>query len=74
MRQCELEKVAMKKRSSYMERTGQKMVSFIDGVRPDMTGAIIDLKGLEGLWVIDKIYDQEIESHQIRRNWHVGGL
>ena len=50
------------------------MTVFVDGVNPEMKGSIIDLKKLNGLWVIDKIYEQDIESHQIKRNWHVGGL
>ena len=39
-----------------------------------MKGSIIDLKKIDGLWVIDLIHDQDIERHQIKRNWHVGGL
>lgn len=74
MRQCELEKVTSEKGSFLKKRTGEKMVAFIDGVTPDMTGSIVDLRKVEGLWVIDKIHDVDIEKHQIRRSWHVGGL
>lgn len=74
MRQCELEKVVREKGSSVLKRTGEKMVTFLDKVTPDMKGAIVDLKKVEGLWVINTVYDQEIELHQIKRNWHVGGL
>lgn len=74
MRQCELEKVISEKGSFHKKRTGEKMIAFIDGVTSDMVGSIVDLRKVEGLWVIDKIYDVDIEKHQIRRSWHVGGL
>ncbi len=74
MRQCELEKVVRVKANAKLERTGEKMTSFIEDVTPGMEGAIIDLKKIEGLWVIDKIHEQDIQAHQIKRNWHVGGL
>lgn len=74
MRQCELERVIRIKGQPNLKRTGDKLVTFIDGVTEDMKDAIIDLKKKDGLWVIDKIHDQEIESHQIKRNWKVGGL
>lgn len=74
MRQCELEKVVREKGSPKLKRTGTKLVTFIDDIALDMTGAIIDLKKVEGLWVIDKIHEVDIERHQIKRNWHVGGL
>jgi hypothetical protein len=74
MRQCELEKVIREKGNPKLKRTGKKKITFIDGVTPDMEGVIIDLKKVEGLWVIDKIHDVDVEIHQIKRNWHVGGL
>lgn len=74
MRQCELERVEKVKGQVNLKRTGEKKVTFIDSVTPEMIGAIIDLKKESGLWVIDKVHDQNIESHQIKRNWHVGGL
>lgn len=74
MRQCELEKVIREKGNPRLKRTGTKLVTFIDEVTSDMVGAIIDLKKVEGLWVIDKIHEVDIERHQIKRNWHVGGL
>jgi len=74
MRQCELEKVIGEKGTFLKKRTGEKLIAFIDGVTPDMVGAIVDLRKLEGLWVIDKIHDVDIEKHQIKRSWHVGGL
>jgi hypothetical protein len=74
MRQCELERVERKKGIPNLVRTGEKLVTFIDGVTDDMEGDIIDLKKKEGLWVIDKIHDQEIQHHMIKRNWNVGGL
>jgi hypothetical protein len=74
MRQCELEKVCYEKGSFLLKRTGEKLIAFIEGVKPDMEGVIIDLKKFEGLWVVDKIHDQDIEKYQIKRSWHVGGL
>ncbi len=73
MRQCELEKVEFEKRSKLAKRSGTKMVTFLDAT-PDMKGAILELKGIKGMWVVDVIHEQEIETHQIKRNWHVGGL
>jgi hypothetical protein len=74
MRQCELERVERQRGKSDLKRTGEKLVTFLDKVTEDMQGAIIDLKKKEGLWVIDKVHQLDIEHDQIRRNWHVGGL
>ncbi len=74
MRQCELEQVIKEKGQPNFKRTGQKIISFVEGVTPDMIGAIIDLKKVKGLWVINSIGEQDIASHEIKRNWHVGGL
>lgn len=74
MRQCELEKVIREKGQTNLKRTGEKLVTFLDKVTPEIQGSIIDLKKIEGLWVLDVVHDQEIETHQIRRNWSVGGL
>ncbi len=74
MRQCDVERVEFPKGGKIANRTGDKLTSFIDGVTPDMKGAIIEIKKLKGLWVVDAVHDQEIETHQIKRNWHVGGL
>jgi len=74
MRQCELERVIRERGNPKLKRTGEKMVTFINDVTQDMVGAIIDLKKVDGMWVIDKVHEQNIETHQIKRNWHVGGL
>lgn len=74
MRQCELEKVIREKGCYDMKRTGEKLVAFIDGITLDMVGSIIDLRKVEGLWVIDKVHDQDIQKHKINHSWHVGGL
>lgn len=74
MRQCELERVVREKGNPKLKRTGEKLISFVDGVNADMQGAIIELKKNRGLWVVDKIHEPDIEHHQLKRNWHVGGL
>jgi len=74
MRQCELERVIREKGSIKMKRTGEKLVAFVEGITLDMIGAIVDLKKLSGFWVIDKVHEQDIEKHQIKHSWHVGGL
>jgi hypothetical protein len=74
MRQCELEKVIREKGNFKLKRTGEKLVAFVDGITLEMIGSIVDLKKIEGLWVVDKIHEQDIEKHQIKRSWHVGGL
>jgi hypothetical protein len=74
MRQCELERVIREKGNPKLKRTGEKLVSFVDGVDSEMVGAIIELKKNRGLWVVDQIHDQDVELHQLKRNWSAGGL
>lgn len=74
MRQCELERVVREKGNPKLKRTGDKLNSFVDGVSVGMEGAIIELKKNRGLWVIDKIHDQVVELHQLKRNWSVGSV
>ncbi len=74
MRQCELERVVREKNNPNMKRTGEKMVTYIDKATSDLQGKIIDLKKLTGYWIVDKVHDLEIQSHQLKHNWHVGGL
>ncbi len=74
MRQCELERVVKEKGNTKLKRTGEKLISFVNGVSLGMDGAIIELKKNKGMWVVDKIHDQDFEIHQLKRNWSVGGL
>ncbi len=74
MRQCELERVVREKGNPKLKRTGDKLNSFVDGISEGMEGAIIELKKNRGLWVIDKIHDQDVELHQLKRNWSVGSV
>ena len=74
MRQCEIQRVVESDFKNIYNRTGKKVITFIDNVTKDMVGNIIDLKNLNGLWVINAVYDPEIEKQEIRRSWHVGGL
>ncbi|CAB4166403.1 hypothetical protein UFOVP844_27 [uncultured Caudovirales phage] len=74
MRQCELERVEREKGSPILRRTGEKMVTFIDGLKEAKVGDFISLKKVKAWWVIDVIHDQEIESHDVKRTWSVGGL
>ena len=74
MRQCELEKVELGKGNEKAKRLGEKLTAFIEGVTPDMKGAIIDLKKVKGYWVVDHVHELDVERFQINRNWHVGGL
>lgn len=69
-----MERVERRKGVANLVRTGEKLTAFVDGVTPDMETAIIDLKKKEGLWVIDKIHERDVERHEIKRNWKVGGL
>lgn len=71
MRQCELERVVREKGNPKLKRTGDRLVSFVDGVTVEMQGAIIELKKSKGMWVVDKIHDQDVELHQLKRNWSV---
>lgn len=74
MRQCDLERVVREKGNPKLKRTGEKLMTFVDGVTMGMEGAIIELKKNRGMWVVDKIHDQDVELHQLKRNWSVGGL
>lgn len=74
MRQCELERVIREKGNPKLKRTGEKLSSFVDGVDSEMIGAIIELKKNRGLWVVDRIHDQDVELNQLKRNWSAGGL
>lgn len=44
MKQCELERVVREKGNPLLKRTGEKLVSFVDGVSDSQEGAIIELK------------------------------
>lgn len=72
MRQCELERVVREKGNPKLKRTGERLISFVDGVAEGMEGAIIELKKNRGMWVVDKIHEQDIVMHQLKRNWSVG--
>lgn len=74
MRQCELERVVREKGNPKLKRTGEKLVSFVNGISAGMEGAIVELKKNRGMWVIDKINDQDIEIYQVKRNWSVGEM
>lgn len=71
MRHCELERVVREKGNPKLKRTGEKLTTFIDGISHDMEGAIIELKKNRGMWVVDKINDQEVLIHKLKRNWAV---
>ena len=74
MKHCELERVIREKGNPKLKRTGEKLVSFIEGVSDDMEGAIIELKKKRGIWVVDKVSDQEVLIHKLKRNWAVTAL
>lgn len=74
MKQCELERVIKEKGNPKLKRTGEKLISFIKGVKTCSEGSIIELKKTKGLWVIDKIHDQDIVMHQLKRNWSVDSV
>lgn len=74
MRQCELERVIREKGNLKLKRTGERLVSFVDGITPGMETSIIELKKNRGMWVVDKIHDQDVELHQLKRNWSVGSF
>lgn len=74
MRQCELERVVREKGNPKLKRTGEKLLSFVNGITSGMEGAIIELKKNKGMWVVDKIYDQDVEINQLKRNWSVSGV
>ncbi len=74
MRKCELERVIREKGNPKLKRTGEKLVSFVGGVDEGMEGSIIELKKTRGTWVVDTIHKQEVEIHQLKRNWSVGTI
>jgi len=74
MRQCELAKVIQEKGESSLTRTGEVLVAFLNVVTPEMVGAIIELKKVPGLWIVDKVDEKEIERYEVKRNWYVRGI
>jgi len=70
MKQVELEKVTREKAN--LRRSGEKITTFLDSVTSDMVGAIVELKKVKGLWIVDKISEVDYETHQIKRNWSLG--
>ncbi len=74
MRRCELERVIREKGNPKLKRTGEKLVSFVDGVSAGMEGSIIELKKSRGMWVVDRINEQEVEIHKLKRNWSVSSV
>jgi len=73
MKQCEIEAVVPNLQGSFT-RTDLKKICWLDRVNENMRGKIIDIKKLDGLWVINEIYDVDREVYEINRGWHVGGL
>ena len=71
MKQCELERVIRQKGNMNLKRTGEKLVSFVKGIKEDMKGNIIELKRNRGLWVVDKVYGSEVEIQELKRNWSI---
>lgn len=79
VRQCELSGVDMIIPGKF-KRNGRFMVCWItqldrimdlDKVNDD---CVVELKGTEGFWKVDKTYEPELDHKEIKRNWHVGGL
>jgi len=71
MRQCELAKVIKEKGDTSLQRTGEKLTAYLTPITPDMVGAIIELKKVPGLWIVDKVDENEIQRYEIKRNWYV---
>ena len=75
MKQCEIEfLIEDLEKGKGFYRTGIKRVCWIDKVEKNMTGVIIELKKVQGFWVINEIYEGDREIYEINRGWHVGGL
>lgn len=50
------------------------IVTWVDTPERIKAGYAIELKGQDGLWFIDDIYDVCVERSDINRTWRVGGL
>lgn len=72
MRLCNLEKVTKTRSNPKLTRTGEMLSCFLDGITPEMTGSIIELRKIPGQWALNKVEDGEIDCHQIKRNSYVG--
>jgi len=72
MRLCNLEKVTKSRNNPQLTRTGEVISCFLDGIKPEMAGSIIELRKMPGQWVLNKVEDGDIEHHQIKRNSYVG--
>jgi len=71
MKQCDLERVIRQKGNKSLKRTGDKLTSFVKGIKEDMKGNIIELKKNRGLWVVDKVYGTEQSIEELKRNWSI---
>ncbi len=56
------------------KRLGIHHIAWIDEAPELKRGDIISLKGRECLFVVDEIFDTELEKADIKRGWKVGGL
>ena len=76
VKQCELEEVGRSGVAMPFShyRKGIKSICWLDLPEEAKIGSIIDLKSKEGLFVINAIFDIEVDKGEIKRNWHVGGL
>lgn len=74
MRECELAKVVQEKGDAGLTRTGEVLVAYLNVVIPEMVGALVELKRVKGLWIIDTVGENEIERYEIKRNWYVRGI
>ena len=53
----------------------KRLVCWVDRPSELKEGYSCELKDLDGLWTVEKIYDAvDVEKAEIKRNWHVGGL
>lgn len=52
----------------------ERFICWIQDCEKLSIGSIITLQGVEGMWIIEKIHEREMETKNIKRNWNVGGL
>ncbi len=60
-------KVSLRKKDSHQ-------ICWVDTEKNFKVGDSVELKGVEGLWKVEQVYQTELEKNAIRTDWKVGGI
>jgi hypothetical protein len=57
-----------------VRQDAKKLVTWVEGDSRLKPGVRIELKGENGLWTVEKVYQSTLEKSMIQHSWNVGGL